>query len=103
FALLPAVTDRDAFWTQKQQKHKTEAIGYTAIHVPKNSAVAIIIAALAFLLGFGMIWHIFWMSGLSLVAIIATIIWRANQDDTERTISARSVEKIESQRQGVTA
>jgi cytochrome o ubiquinol oxidase subunit 1 len=95
FATVPAVSGRDSFWYDKQLKKKLIADEIKPIHVPRNSGVAPILAVLAFVLGFGMIWHIFWLSGLCLVGIIFVLILRSFDTDTERVISVKTIQKAE--------
>jgi cytochrome o ubiquinol oxidase subunit 1 len=95
FAVIPTVTDRDAFWEMKQSELPTSPVVYTDIHLPKNSGMGIIIAGFAFLFGFAIIWHIWWLMVIGLFGIIGSIIVRASDDDTEETITAAEVARIE--------
>lgn len=94
FATIPAVTSRDAFWEMKQQKGKP-ATKYESITVPKNTPLGIVIAAFAFLVGFGAVWHIVWMAIIGLVGIIVTLIIRFSQDETEQIISVEELVLLE--------
>ncbi len=42
-----------------------------------------------------MIWHIWWLVVISLVAIIVSIIVRVSGDETEYVVPAHEIEKIE--------
>ena len=97
FAVVPEVHGRDAFWEAKQDKTEPDTPRYTAIRVPKNTPVPIIIAGFAFALSFGMVWHIWWLVVVGLLGAVVTIIIRTTSDDTERTITAAQVEKIEAE------
>ncbi len=46
--------------------------GFKPIHMPKNTAVGIILAGFATAFGFAMIWHIWWLAIASFAAAIAT-------------------------------
>ncbi|MGH7238220.1 MAG: cbb3-type cytochrome c oxidase subunit I, partial [Candidatus Saccharimonadales bacterium] len=82
FAVEPVVSGRDAFWAMKQSKSKADKkLDYKAIHLPKNSATPIIIAAFAFVVGFGAVWHIFWLSGIALLGAAIAFIARASNLD----------------------
>ena len=103
FAVIPSVEDRDPFWAVKLDSKQTlgqsskQIIGQTAKHskgtqsklmyedieLPKNSGMGLIIASFAFLVGFGLIWHIWWLAGLGLLGIIVGIILRASNDDVD--------------------
>jgi cytochrome o ubiquinol oxidase subunit 1 len=97
FAILPEVHDRDAFWVSKQNLATTEPPKphYKAFTMPKNSPMGMYIAGFAFLVGFGAVWHMLWLSIVGLLGIILTVIIRTSDDDTERVISVAEIEKIE--------
>jgi cytochrome o ubiquinol oxidase subunit 1 len=97
FATVPAVTTRDAFWAAKHKKVTLEEEEIVPIHLPKNSAGGLLIALCAFLAGFGLIWHIFWLAIVMVLALIAIIIWRSTQEETEYTISVKTIEKTEAE------
>jgi len=71
---------------------------YHDIHLPKNTAAGLVNGALAFFFGFTMTWHIWWLAILSALGIVCTLIARAADDDTEYTVPAAEVERIEARR-----
>jgi cytochrome o ubiquinol oxidase subunit 1 len=94
FAVIPAASERDAFWEAKQrglEKPKK----YENIEVPKNTPLGMFIAMGAFLIGFGLVWHIWWLAIIGLVTIVTFMLVRFSDDDTERVITAAEVEKME--------
>lgn len=94
FATIPTITARDAFWEMKQQSVK-QTEKYEPIIVPKNTSLGMIIAAFAFLVGFGTVWHIVWMAVIGLIGIVVTLLIRFSQDETERIILADEVALLE--------
>lgn len=95
FTHIPSVTTRDAFWEMKKHGLDKKRRPFESILLPNNSAVGMIIGGLSFMLGFGLVWHMFWLAGLALIGIIATIIIRTSGDeDDEFELSAVTVEKI---------
>ena len=94
FAITPVVTDRDAWWTQKQKK-VVEKKKYEDIHLPKNSGMGIAIAGFSFVTGFAIIWHIWWLAAAAFILVLGSIIVRASDEDTEYTITAHELEKLE--------
>jgi cytochrome o ubiquinol oxidase subunit 1 len=94
YAVIPEVTSKDAYWTMKHRRDQPEP-QYTAIKMPKNTPVPLILGMLAGGFGFGMIWHIFWLVGLSALGIILTIIIRSSGDSHEHTISAAKLREVE--------
>jgi cytochrome o ubiquinol oxidase subunit 1 len=51
-----------------------------------------------FLLGFAMVWHIWWAAAGSFALIVATLIVRSSNDDTEYLLPGTEVERLETQR-----
>jgi cytochrome o ubiquinol oxidase subunit 1 len=97
FAITPVVDDRDAFWKSKQQKATVQAEDYQDIELPRNSSLGFFFAATSFIFGFGMVWHIWWLLPVGLFGLIGCIIIRTLDDDTEYTITAKEVEKLDAQ------
>jgi cytochrome o ubiquinol oxidase subunit 1 len=98
FAATPEVEDRDAFWATKQARAadaKVEPPNYEAITLPKSSAIGLYVGVFAFLFGFGAIWHIVWLCGISLFAGVVCIIVRSNDDHTEYHISAKKLKELD--------
>jgi len=97
FTVIPTVTTRDAFWEMKKQALPKPQ--YEDIRIPKNTASGIYISLFAFLAGFGFVWEIVWLWVVSLIAIIVCIVLRTFNDDTEYTLTAAEVQKLEEARQ----
>jgi cytochrome o ubiquinol oxidase subunit 1 len=94
FATLDEVHDRDAYWVVKQS-HRKVPNKFEAIHLPNNSGFGPYIGGVSFVLGFAIIWHIWWLAVVGLVALIACAVASTLRTDTERTISASEVATIE--------
>jgi cytochrome o ubiquinol oxidase subunit 1 len=86
FKTIPAVTGRDAFWMQKESGIEP-TIAQEEIFLPKNTPIGFSIGALGFFVGFGIIWHIWWLVSIALVAIVACLMVRAFQAETEYRVS----------------
>lgn len=98
FAVLPEVTTKDAYWETKQSKNKdTAEPTYADIIMPRNTGYPIVIAFLAMLAGFAVIWHIWWLFWLSLVVAIAAVINYNTKPDGahEYLITAKKLERLE--------
>jgi len=98
FAVTPQVHERDAFWAMKQAKASIPQTEYEDIHLPKNTAMGIFIAASAFAAGFAIIWHIWWLAALGLIGIVTLIIVRSTAEHPEYTISAEKVAQMEAEK-----
>jgi cytochrome o ubiquinol oxidase subunit 1 len=94
FAVIPVVTDRDAFWDMKKAP-VADVSDYAAIELPKNSPYGMFVGLFAFIFGFGVIWHIWLLLPLGLLGVIGTLIVRSMDDETEYSISAKEVQRLE--------
>ncbi|MBN9009681.1 MAG: cytochrome o ubiquinol oxidase subunit I, partial [Rhizobiales bacterium] len=74
FAFTPVVHDVDAWWDMKQHGYTRPLAGFRPIHMPKNTGTGVFIAALSVILGFALVWYIWWLAALSFVAILAVAI-----------------------------
>ena len=99
FARLPHVTERDAFWVLKKSRAK-DSRPYEDITLPKNTPLAMIIAAGGLTFSFAIVWHIWWLAIVGLLVSIVTIIIRSMDENTEYTIKAKEVEKLDKQFSG---
>lgn len=95
YAVLPEVTTRDQFWTDKH-KRKTR-LEYHDIELPKNTPLALMVAVFAFIFGFAMVWHIWWLGGIGLVGAITVIIIRTSSENNDYKISASRLRRLENQ------
>jgi cytochrome o ubiquinol oxidase subunit I len=105
FAVLPRVTTIDAFWDMKRGRRTpigpagTEP-AYAPIEMPRNSPIGFITAFFAVVTGFALIWHIWWMVILGLLAAAVTVLVFGWSDDREHEISATEVAQMERARLG---
>jgi cytochrome o ubiquinol oxidase subunit 1 len=68
---------------------------YSDIHMPKNTALGLYIALASFFFGFGLVWHMFWMSVLALVAIVTLVIMRSFDDETSYILTKEEILRFE--------
>ncbi len=97
FAVIPQVTDRDAFWEMKKSGLKNSP-PYEEFEMPRNTAMGIYMSGFAFLLAFALIWHITWLSILGLAGGIICVIIRSFDEDTEYKVTTEEIAKIENGR-----
>jgi cytochrome o ubiquinol oxidase subunit I len=95
FAVLPRVETIDAFWQMKRKGGRPVEPIYTPIHMPRNTPTGFITAFFATVTGFALIWHIWWIVILGLLAAAATILVFGWSDEREREISAAEVARME--------
>jgi cytochrome o ubiquinol oxidase subunit I len=99
FAFLPEVTGGDAYWALKHraagQRRSDEEPKYEAIEIPRNSATGFVCAFFATVMGFALIWHIWWMVAVGALGAFATFVVFAWRDHDEDTIPADEVARID--------
>ncbi|MGY3038584.1 cytochrome o ubiquinol oxidase subunit 1 [Rhodanobacter sp. TND4EL1] len=94
FATLPTVSGRDAFTMAKENGGAYQPpAAYADIELPKNSAMGPTVAAVGFALAFALVWHIWWLVILSLLAAMGTMIARGFTRDTTRIIRAEEIQR----------
>jgi len=71
---------------------------YEDIEIPKNSAAGVVLGGLAFVLGFGMVWHIWWLVIACGLAMWVTLALRASDDESDFVLTAAEVAGIEDAR-----
>jgi cytochrome o ubiquinol oxidase subunit I len=99
FAVLPNVKGLDAYWTLRQLALRNRVLppepAYTAIELPRNSPTGFITAFFATLTGFALVWHIWWMVAVGLIAAYAVFVWFAWRDNPHFEIPAEEVARID--------
>ena len=99
FAVLPQVQDEEAYWTIKQRAREQARLRpepeYRPIEMPRNSPTGFVCAFFATLMGFALIWHIWWLVGVGGVGAFATFVTFAWRDEEEYEIPAEEVARID--------
>ena len=98
FAFTPRVHDLDAWYDMKALGHAPPTEGFRPIHMPRNTGAGVIISALALVLGFAMIWYIWWLAALSFVALLVYSIAHTFNYDRDYYVPAEEVARIEGAR-----
>jgi cytochrome o ubiquinol oxidase subunit 1 len=99
FAVLPHVEGEDAYWGMKQRVLEQQKLGeepaYEDIEMPRNSATGFISAFFATIMGFALIWHIWWLVIAAFIGAFATFVAFAWRDRTEDLIPAAEVARLD--------
>ncbi|HKB55492.1 MAG TPA: cbb3-type cytochrome c oxidase subunit I [Ramlibacter sp.] len=102
FAVMPQVRGTEPYWGIKRRAIETQQLSpqpqYHAIELPRNSPTGFITAFFCTLAGFALIWHIWWLVAVGLVASYAVFVWFAWRDVDERVIPADEVARIDRDR-----
>src|SRR5947209_20159638 len=81
FAVLPNVRGQEPYWHIKrhaiEQQQLSAEPDYHAVEMPRHSPTGFITAFFCTMTGFGLIWHIWWLVGVGLVAGYAVFVWFA--------------------------
>jgi cytochrome o ubiquinol oxidase subunit I len=98
FAVLPHIEGADAYWEVKQHALRGE-LGdeptYEDIELPRNSPTGFVCAFFATIMGFSLVWHIWWLVILGFIGAFATFVAFAWRDRTEYRIPAEEVARID--------
>jgi len=99
FAVMPDVRGEEPYWGMKRKAIEAMQLSaepsYEAIEIPRNSPTGFVTAFFAFILGFGLIWHIWWLVVLALIGAYATFVVFAWRDETESVIPQEEVARID--------
>ena len=99
FAVLPNVEGEEAYWGVKQRAIEQSRLGdepeYEEIEMPRNSATGFICAFFATIMGFSLIWHIWWLVGVAALGAFATFVAFAWRNRTEYIIPVEEVARID--------
>jgi cytochrome o ubiquinol oxidase subunit 1 len=96
FAVQPRVNEIDAFWAKKQrvlakQDLPSQRHEYEPIEVPRNTPTGFVTAFFTVVMGFALIWHIWWMAGVGLLGVAVTMLALLFRIDNEVEISGEQV------------
>lgn len=98
FAFTPVAHDIDAWWDMKKHGYQRPLAGFQDLHMPKNTGAGFVISMIAMVLGFALIWHIWWLAGLSFAAVILASIIHTFNYNRDYYIPAREVAAVEDAR-----
>src|SRR6266849_799837 len=101
FAVMPKVETIDAFWEMKRRGLTAVEPAYDAIEMPRNSATGFITAVFAVGTGFALIWHIWWIVILGLLAAAITVLVFGWSENREREIPVAEIVRTERARLGL--
>jgi len=99
FAIMPDVSGGDAYWAMKQRARQQglpyNEPTYRDVEMPRNSPTGFMSAFFATVMGFALIWHIWWMVAAGFVGAFATFVAFAWRDHDEYVIPAAEVARID--------
>ncbi|WP_034158915.1 cytochrome o ubiquinol oxidase subunit I [Sphingomonas sp. ERG5] len=98
FAFTPVIHDNDAWADMKRRGYQRPVDGFRAIHMPSNTGTGVILAGLSVAFSIGMIWYVWWLAGLSFVALLAVAIAHTFNYKRDFFIPAEEVTRVEDAR-----
>lgn len=98
FAFTPVIHDHDSWSDMKKRGYQRPLAGFRPIHMPRNTGAGVIIAGLATLCGFALIWHVWWLAALTFVGVVASVITHSFNYDRDFHIPAETVLREEDSR-----
>jgi len=105
FAVMPNVEGEEAYWGIKQRAIKAQQLAaepeYEAIEMPRNTPTGVVTAFFASLMGFALIWHIWWLVLVGLAGAYGVFVAFAWRREEEFVIPAAEVARIDRERRRI--
>jgi cytochrome o ubiquinol oxidase subunit 1 len=95
FAFTPVIHSLDAWHDMKKRGAVRPVDGFRDIHMPSNTGTGFILAAFCLVMGFALVWHIWWLVIASFVATIAYAIFHTFNYKRDFDIPAATVAAVE--------
>ncbi|MCR5894631.1 MULTISPECIES: cytochrome o ubiquinol oxidase subunit I [Burkholderia] len=96
FAVIPQVRTLDAYADMKARgEGRPNPASFRDIHMPSNTCAGLVVAIFSLVLGFALVWHIWWMAIGGLVGIVGTLVIYSSRDNDGYYIPASTVRKTE--------
>lgn len=98
FAFTPVSHGLDTWWDMKRFGQTRPRATYVPIHMPKNTGAGVIIAGLATVCGFALVWYIWWLAALSFAGVVIASIVHTFNYARDYHIPAEEVRETEDAR-----
>ncbi|MFY0398305.1 cytochrome o ubiquinol oxidase subunit I [Brevundimonas naejangsanensis] len=98
FAKTPIIHDSDAWWDMKTRGYERPSGGFKPIHMPANTGAGFILSALSLIVGFALIWYIWWLAAAGFAALIGYAIFHTFNYRRDYYIPAETVQATEDAR-----
>jgi cytochrome o ubiquinol oxidase subunit 1 len=105
FAVMPNVQGEEAYWGIKRRAIEEQRLvdepHYEPIEMPRNSPTGVVSAFFSTIIGFAMIWHIWWLLIVGLIGAYAVFVVFAWRRDVEFIIPAAEVARLDRERRRI--
>ncbi len=98
FALTPVVHTLDAWHDMKARGYERPRDGFRSIHMPRNTAAGMALSGLAAVIGFAMVWYIWWLAAAAFAGLLAVAIGHTFNYHRDYHITADTVAATEAAR-----
>jgi cytochrome o ubiquinol oxidase subunit 1 len=98
FAFTPVIHELDAWYDMKRRGAARPTGGFRPIHMPRNTGTGVILAGLAMVLGFAMVWYIWWLAALAAVGLAVVGIGHSFNYDRDYHVAVDEVARLEGDR-----
>ncbi|GLT02426.1 cytochrome ubiquinol oxidase subunit I [Sphingobium jiangsuense] len=98
FAFTPVVHGLDAWDEMKRKGVALPSTGFRPIHMPSNTGAGIVLAGIATVCGFALVWHIWWLAAVSFAGLIGSAIVHTFNYKRDYHIPAEEVAATEAER-----
>ena len=98
YAFTPVIHDLDAWYDMKARGYERPTTGFRPIHMPKNTGAGVILSALALVMGFAMVWYIWWLAALAFIGLFVLAIGHSFNFKRDFYIPAAEVAQTEDKR-----
>ena len=98
FAKTPVVHDVDAWWDMKKHGYQRPTKGFEDLHMPSNTGAGFVISMIAMVLGFALIWHVWWLAIVSFIGVVVSSIIHTFNYNRDYYIPAAEVQATEDAR-----
>ncbi|MCD2323024.1 cytochrome o ubiquinol oxidase subunit I [Sphingomonas sp. IC-56] len=98
FAFTPVIHDLDAWYDMKSRGYERPKGGYRPVHMPRNTGAGVILSGLALVLGFAMVWYMWWLAALSFLGLVVVAVGHTFNFKRDYFIPAEEIAQTEGKR-----
>ncbi|MEM1381110.1 MAG: cytochrome o ubiquinol oxidase subunit I [Pseudomonadota bacterium] len=98
FAFTPRVYALDAWNHMKTAGYQRRTSGYAPIHMPRSTATGVVISGIMTVMGYALVWHIWWLAIATFVGSIAYAIGHTFNYNRAYDVTKAEVDAIEHER-----
>ncbi|MDF7674496.1 cytochrome o ubiquinol oxidase subunit I [Acetobacteraceae bacterium ESL0709] len=95
FARLPVVRGLDTFHIEKKLGRPAPVAPLEPIHMPKYTGVGAVMGLFTVLMGFALVWHIWWLAGLTFLGLILSVVYRSDDLDVDFYVPVSEIQANE--------